>query len=183
MSTPSPFAAMVAFALMAAPSPGAQPPKPLEFEVKAAYLLNFGRFATWRPGAPASQPDGFPVCVIGRDPFGSALDQTVAGETIESRSVFVKRIVEAQEASGCRILFVSGSEESHLLAILPIAEKAGVLTVSDISRFADRGGMIQFVSQDRKVRFQVNAAAVDQAGLTLSSELLRVATVVIRSAP
>lgn len=174
---------MVVFTLMVAPPAGAQSPKPLDFEVKATYLLNFGRFATWPTGMPSSERGRFPVCVIGRDPFGTALDQTVAGETIDGQSVVARRIVKEQEATYCRILFVSGSEEAHLPAILRVTESAGVLTVSDIPRFTDRGGMIQFVSQDRRVRFQVNDAAVQQAGLSLSSQLLRVAISVIRSTP
>jgi hypothetical protein len=183
MNTPSRLAAILVFALIAVRPIGAQPPKPLDFEVKATYLLNFGRFATWPSGAPANGRDGFAVCVIGRDPFGSALDKTVAGESIDGKAVVVRRITDAQAAGDCRILFVSASEEARLPIILPAAAKAAVLTVSDIPRFTDRGGMIEFVPQDRKVRFRVNAASVEQAGLTLSSELLRVATAVIRSAP
>jgi hypothetical protein len=170
--------------LLAAATPlNAQPPKPLDFEVKATYLLNFGRFATWPATSPTVERDDFPVCVIGSDPFGSALDHTVAGESIDGRGVVVKRIAHPEEVAKCRILFVSGSEEAQLSAILPVAEKAGVLTVSDIAVFAARGGMIQFVSQDRKIRFRVNATAAEQAGLTLSSELLRVAVAVVRSTP
>jgi hypothetical protein len=181
MSTPPFLAVAIALALVVVAPATAQSPKPLEFEVKATYLLNFGRFATWRLSQPASQP--FAVCIIGRDPFGSTLDHTVAGETIDGRSVIAKRIASAGDATDCRILFVSGSEEGRLPAILPMAQSAGVLTVSDIPRFTDRGGMIQFVSQDKRVRFQVNETAVERAGLTLSSELLRVATAVTRSTP
>jgi uncharacterized protein DUF4154 len=172
---------MVAWALVAVVPAIAQSPGPLESEVKATYLLNFGRFATWRPNAPASE--SFAICVIGRDPFGSTLDQTVAGETIDGRGVIARRIVNAADARSCRILFVSSSEEARLPTILPIAQNAGVLTVSDLARFSDRGGMIQFVPQDKRVRFQVNETAVEQAGLSLSSELLRVAAAVIRRVP
>lgn len=180
MNPAYPLAAMLVLALVAV-TPAIAQPKPLEFEVKATYLLNFGRFATWPVGLEPAEP--FAVCVIGRDPFGATLDQTVAGETIDGRAVVAKRIASADEAKACRILFVSGSEEARLPAIFPVARVAGVLTVSDIVRFSDRGGMIQFVSQDKRVRFQVNETAVEQAGLSLSSELLRVAIAVTRSAP
>jgi hypothetical protein len=183
MTTSFPFFTMIVVAFLSAVPLRAEPAKPLDVEVKATYLLNFGRFATWPVDTPDPAEQGFPLCVIGRDPFGSVLDHTVTGETIDGRAVVVRRIATAPETNQCRILFVSGSEESRLAAILALAEKAGVLTVSDIPRFTDRGGMIQFVLEDKRVRFRVNAVAVGHARLTLSSELLRVASAVVRSSP
>jgi hypothetical protein len=62
-------------------------------------------------------------------------------------------------------------------------DKSGVLTVSDIPDFTNSGGMIQFVLLENKVRFQVNLTAAETAGLTLSSQLLKVATSVKRESP
>jgi hypothetical protein len=76
---------------------------------------------------------------------------------------------------------VSSSEESQLPSVLQTAGGAGILTVSDLPQFAARGGMIQFVSQGNRIRFEVNLTAVEQANLTLSSELLKVATAVRRT--
>jgi hypothetical protein len=116
--------------------------------------------------------------VIGRDPFGAVLDSTLAGETIDGKSMAVKRIRAAKDAVGCRILFVSASEEPQLSQILEVIGRSGVLTVSDLPGFTARGGMIQFVSQENRVRFEVNLTAAEQANLKLSSELLKVATAV-----
>lgn len=151
---------------------------PRDTDVKAAYLLNFGRFATWPADAASVGALTFNVCVLGRDPFGPALDQTVTGESIDGKGIAIMRVAAGQDVSACRILFVAASEESKLSSILPEADKAGALTVSDAAAFADRGGMIQFVTEGRRIRFRVNAAAVEHAGLSLSSQLLRVATAV-----
>jgi hypothetical protein len=151
--------------------------KPLDYEVKAVYLLNFGRFATWPPGATADR-SMFGVCVLGRDPFGPTLDMAVAGETIDARPVVAKRVGKFQDATGCRILFVGASESHQLKQIFENADRAAMLTVSDLPQFAELGGMIQFVSEGNKVRFAVNVLAAQRAGLTFSSELLRVATTV-----
>jgi hypothetical protein len=159
----------------------AQPPRPLDSEVKATYLFNFGRFTTWPQSATVADGTSFSVCVLGRDPFGPVLDTTMAGETIAGRRVVAKRIAKSTESTGCRILFVSRSEESQLPSILEAAGAAGALTVSDLPQFAARGGMIQFVSQDNRIRFEVNLTAVEQANLLLSSELLKVATAVRRT--
>lgn len=149
-----------------------------EYAVKAAYLYNFGRFVDWPPNASGSQSNEFTICVLGRDPFGSALDETIAGEKINNKSVAARRISKAADASGCRILFISSSEDKRLKETLSTVSPLGVLTVSDMPEFVERGGMVQFVVEANRVRFAINLAAAQQAGLSLSSELLKVATAV-----
>ena len=151
----------------------AQRSSPSEYEVKAAYLYDFGKFVTWP--ANAATGDGFPICVLGEDPFGATFDATIAGENINGKKVVVNRIAKPQEAVSCRILFISASEEKQLKDILSTLDKTSVLTVSDISQFTRRGGMIQFVIDANRVRFEVNVATAQRAGLTLSSQLLKVA--------
>jgi hypothetical protein len=171
--------ALAVFGLATAVTAEAQEQRPLDSAVKAVYLLNFGRFATWPRTADGAVGSAFNVCVLGPDPFGTTLDTTVKGETIEGRHVAVKRIDSLRDQTGCRILFMGSSEGTHVKQMLPALAKEGVLTVSDMPHFTDLGGMIEFVLEGSKVRFRVNVGAVDQAGLVLSSELLRVAASVI----
>jgi YfiR/HmsC-like len=154
----------------------AQQPKASEFQVKAAYLYNFGRFVQWPDERGTDRSESFEICVLGADPFGQALDATLAGGMIGGRSVAAKRITKLQDVDSCRILFISSSEESHLKEDLAALDKTRVLTVSDIPRFSERGGMIGFILDGDRVRFDVNLDSAQGAGLTLSSELLKVAT-------
>jgi hypothetical protein len=160
----------------------AQKSKPQEYEVKATYLYNFARFVEWPATAAAAKSDSFAICVLGQDPFGPAVDAIVAGEIIDAKPVLVKRFLKAQDAVICRVLYISSSEENRLKEVLAALDKSGVLTVSDIPEFSQRGGMIQFVQESNKIRFEVNLASAVAAGLTLSSELLKVA-VTVRSNP
>jgi hypothetical protein len=156
----------------------AQQPKVSEYQVKATYLYNFGRFVQWPLNATAAKGDSFSICVIGQDPFGTALDGILSGETIDGMAVVPKRVVKPQDALNCRVLYISLSEDSRLKELLPALDKAGVLTVSDIPQFSQRGGMIQFVVVGNKIRFEVNLTSAQDAGLTLSSDLLKVAAAV-----
>lgn len=173
-------AGAIVWTLVAAQCLWAQGPKPTDYDVKAAYLYNFGRFVEW-PASVTSNRDSFTLCVLGQDPFGPVLDTTLAGETIGGKGVAAKRISTPQEAASCQILFLSSAEESQLNKVIETLNKEAILTVSDMPQFSQRGGMIQFVLEGKKVRFEVNLAAVQRAGLTLSSELLKVATAVRRS--
>jgi hypothetical protein len=149
----------------------AQEAPPLEYQVKAAFLLNFTKFIEWPPSESA-QGLPFDICVLGDDPFGTVLDQIVEGETLQGRKLTIQRVRRPPPAS-CRVLFVSKAEKDidGLLA----GVEPGVLTVSDRSGFLRDGGMIGFVIENRRVRFDINQAAAVRAGLSLSSKLLSVA--------
>jgi len=176
---------LVAFALSWAlaviPSLHAQKASPTEYEVKAAYLYNFGRFVEWPNKATAPNRSPFTVCVLGQDPFGQALDAILAGESIDGANTAAVRISKPQEAVNCRILFISSSEDRQLKQILVALEGTSVLTVSDLPQFSERGGMVQFVLEGKRVRFEVNLTPVEHAHLALSSQLLKVAASLRRS--
>lgn len=158
----------------------AQKASPTEYQVKAAYLYNFGKFVVW-PEDETGKEGPFEICVLGDDPFGRALDATITGGTISGKNVAAKRITKPQEIDGCRILYISSSETERLGEVLGVLDRSNVLTVSDIPQFSQRGGMIQFVLDGSRVRFEVNLTNAEGAGLNLSSELLKVALKVTKN--
>jgi hypothetical protein len=166
--------------LLAVLSLVAQVSKPTEYQVKATYLYNFGQFVRWPASVAAPLDQRFQVCILGHDPFSSILDATLAGEEIDGQAVVARRISAARDAGLCRILFISSSEEGQLKEILAAIGKAGVLTVSDMPDFTQRGGMIQFTRDGNRIRFAVNLTSAEHAGLMLSSQLLRLAVSVRR---
>lgn len=148
-----------------------------EYEVKAAYLYNFGKFVKW-PAAKAGKNTDFVICVLGNDPFGETLDKMISGQMIDGKSTRVKRVTTAREASRCNIVYIAANERSELPEVVASLDRSSTLTVSDIPDFVDQGGMIEFVLDSGRVRFRINLAAAQQAGLNLSSELLKVASAV-----
>jgi hypothetical protein len=172
-----PVVLLIAGLLACASSLFAQTSKPKEYDVKATYLYNFARFVEW-PASAAPKDSSFAICLLGVDPFGHALDAVLEGESINGKAVAARRIAKPQDAANCRVLFISMSEENRLKEILASLDKASVLTVSDIPQFATRGGMIQFISAENRIRFEVNLSNAGDAGLRLSSELLKVAVAV-----
>ncbi len=91
----------------------------------------------------------------------------------------MRRISSPQQESGCNIVFVSASEEGNLRSILEAAQRYSVLTVSNIRHFTERGGDIGLISQQDRIRFEVNRGSAAKCGLVFSSELLKVAVRVI----
>jgi hypothetical protein len=146
--------------------------------VKAAYLLNFGRFL--RHSNPSAPPrSSFDICILGQDPIGHSIDDIVAHESVNNLPVHIRRLPDVTAAKACAIIFISPKEGDSLREDLAILTGSDALTVGDASDFLDRGGMIQFSLIQNHVRFAVNLNAVNRAHLVLSSELLRVASSVI----
>jgi uncharacterized protein DUF4154 len=174
---------VLTWAVIGSPGMQGQNAKPTEYDVKATYLYNFTRFVEWPVQGLQGGSDSFAICVLGDNPFGPALQTTVAQETIAGKSVVAKQVPTPQDAANCRVLFISSSENKRLKQILTSLGTASVLTVSDLPKFTERGGMVQFVVDGSRIRFEVNSATAERAGLTLSSELLKVAVNVRKTVP
>ena len=159
----------------------AQPHKPTEYDVKAAYLLNFGKFVRQSNGQ--SPRASFDICLLGHDSMGQTIDQLAANQNIDNLPAHVRRLTDVTQARGCAIIYFSPSENDRLREDLAILRSSDALTVSDSSDALDRGCMIQFLLIDKHVRFTVNLNAVNHAHLVLSSELLRVASSVTGKPP
>jgi hypothetical protein len=147
-------------------------------QVQAAYLYNFGKFVKWPAVALANQSGAFTICVLDQDPFGATLQSTLAGESVGGKPVTVKRLAKAQDAAACHILFIGSAQQRDLREILAALDDAAVLTVSDMPDFSKRGGMIQFVLEGDRIRFEINLEGAQKSHLVFPSELLKVATAV-----
>ena len=156
----------------------AQAARPLDYQVKAQYLPNLGRYVEWTTRAKPGPEEPFEICILGQDPFGSALEAALQGENINGAPLAAKRLTRVQDATTCRVLYISNSEQGKLDSIMGTLGTSSVLTVSDIPDFVRRGGMIQFVLEGSYVRFEVNLSAAERAGLKLSSQLLKLARAV-----
>jgi hypothetical protein len=149
-----------------------------EYQVKSVFLFNFTQFVEWPANVFARANTPLVIGVLGEDPFGAYLDETVRGETANGRPLIVARYRRVQEVGDCQVLFISRSETDRLEQILASLVGKPVLTVSDVEGFARRGGMIDLATVVGKTQLRINLQAAKEAQLTLSSKLLRPAKIV-----
>ena len=149
-----------------------------QYQVKAAFLYNFAKFVEWPPQSFNRPDDPISICIVGQNPFGRMLEDTVNGKTLEGRGFTIRDISDLPQAGSCQILFVSSSERKHVQAILDSIKTPGVLTVGEMEDFAVNGGVINFKLEGGKVRFEVNLAAAAKEGLQIRSNLLSLAEIV-----
>jgi hypothetical protein len=154
-----------------------------EYELKAAFLYNFAKFVEWPGQSFRSDKDPLRICVLGQDPFGNSLRDTVSGKSIAGRSFAVTDIGDAAEAPGCQILFISSSERKRFKAILAGHRMAGVLTVGESEGFCALGGVVNFKLEGGRVSFEINVDAAAQANVRVSARVLSLARIVKAGAP
>ncbi len=159
---------------------GAQTPAApsAEYQVKAVFLFNFAQFVDWPAKAFAGDKAPLVIGVLGTDPFGAYLDGLVQGEKIGEHPIVVRRFAEGDKLAECHILFLSAALAGHMDRVIAPLKARGILTVGDTDNFSRAGGMIRFITEKGKIRLRIDVAAAQDAGLTISSKLLRSATIV-----
>ena len=151
---------------------------PTEYQVKAVFVYNFAHFVEWPPQAFASADAPFVIGILGGDPFGAHLDEAVHGEQIGQHPLMVRRLRSIGEIDDCQILYIDRAASAQLPQVLAALEHRGTLTVSDLDGAAEHGVMIQFATENNRIRLRINVESARAAGLTISSKLLRPAEIV-----
>ena len=148
-----------------------------EYRVKTAFLYNFSRFVTWPRATLQDRPE-FTLCITGSDPFGPQLDN-LTGKAVHDKTLVVRRLSSLAMVDDCQLVYIG--ENSELTETLLLLGGQPILTVSDAAGFIEEGGIIQFMLIQNKVRFRINVAAANAAGLNISSKLLSLAVSVTGS--
>ena len=146
-----------------------------EYALKAAYIYNFVQFVEWPDAAFADAKAPVVITVLGDNPFGTALEQATRGKTVRGRDIAVRYAPDAAAARGSHVLFVAAPFAAQSAATLKAAGGPSVLTVSDAEGFCAAGGCIRFFAEDNRIRFEINPAAANRAGVKLQAKLLQLA--------
>ena len=170
---------MLASLLSLGTARGDEPPL-TESKLKAAYLFNFAKFVEWPPEAFADANSPITIGILGENPFGSDLESIIRDKVINNRTIVIKLMRSVTEATNCQVLFISASVKNKIPEMISGLGQASILTVGDTDRFVETGGMINFVKEGSKIRFEINEAAAKRAGLKISSKLLSLASRTIK---
>jgi hypothetical protein len=150
-----------------------------EYRVKAAFLFHFAQLVDWPPEAQTGTDNSLILCTLGEDPFQGALEGTIAGKAVGNRVMRIRHLGEPQNLQACQILFLGKAQSKRIPLLVTNLHNAPVLTVGETAGFLDAGGMIDFLLEDNKLRFEVNLKAAESADLKIGSRLLVLAQRVV----
>lgn len=158
-----------------------------EYSIKAGYILLFTRYVEWPRTAFTSADAPIVICVLGTDPFGSVLDQTMAGQQSQRRPLSIRRIAEPREARGCHVLFIGSPALEQTKQWLDALANQPVLTIAEDPNALEHGATLCFVREleggQARIRFEASLPSMQRAGLSASSQMLVAARKVHRDSP
>jgi hypothetical protein len=157
----------------------AQTPVATEYRLKAVFLYNFTQFVEWPDNSFSSDNAPMIIGILGTDPFGSYLEETVAGEKINGHPLRVQHYNTVEEIGVCQILFINVADKTKREQIIAKLKGRNILTVSDAPDFLFQGGMIRFFTNLDKIKLQVNLEETKTANLVISSKLLRLVEIFV----
>jgi hypothetical protein len=166
---------VAALVLSAAPATAAAPTVE---DMKAAMLFNIAKFVDWPSGSFSSDRGQVTFAVLGEDALAGAVAATLSTKSINGRPVFVRCVRRVEDATDCQILFISASEEKRVPEVLQSMRGRAVLTVADVNGFAAMGGMVDFIQDNDRIRFEINLGSAERAQLKISSKVLAIARIV-----
>jgi hypothetical protein len=156
----------------------AEEPQPSEYQVKAAFLVNFPKYVDWPTNTFAGMNSPIVIAVLGESRVVEEIQKVIAGRTVNGRQIVLKRLASGAEPGACQILFISSAEQQLSPNLLVRLKDAGILTVGESDNFLEGGGIINLVRRDQKIALEVNLTAAATARINISSKLLGVASVV-----
>lgn len=156
----------------------AQKPGSREYQLKAVFLFNFTQFVDWPPSSFGSDNSPLVIGVIGENPFGNFLEQTVSGENKDGHPVVVQYYQDEEDASSCHILFINTKEPEKCREVIAAIKGKNILTVSDVADFTNQGGIVRFFTSNNKIKLQINLSACKATDIVPSSKLLRLAEII-----
>jgi hypothetical protein len=170
----------VAAWMMVAGTPPARAEVFDQYQVKAVFLFNLTNFITWPDNSDPNPPTTFTIGILGPDPFGEALEKAVKGEKKYGRAITIRQFANLDELNqqACDLLFINGELSTLWPQIRSIVKERGILTVSDVKGFCDRGGMVNLLASARKISIEINRVAAKRNGFEISAKLLKVARIV-----
>ncbi len=148
-----------------------------EYSLKAAYLYNLARMVEWPSEVFISTPLNIIMCFYGQDSFGESLD-SIAKKSVHERNILIKKEISLEEVKQCHLLFINPSERNKISAILSRLSNLPILTVGDVDEFTQKGGIVNLLKDQDRIRIEINLQKANQVGLKISSRLLAVAKIV-----
>jgi hypothetical protein len=158
--------------------PPVQAAAPTEDQVKAVFVFKLSHFVAWPPQSFTTPTEPFVIGVLGGEAIATQLEEAVRDEKVDAHPLVVRRLRPGEEITDCRILYIDRSLGGQLEQVLAQVRQRHTLTVSDLDGAARRGVIIELANENNRIKFVINAVTADDAGLTISSNLLRLARVI-----
>lgn len=149
-----------------------------EYEVKAVFLVNFGKFVQW-PEYKSKRDSIFVLGIYGSNPFSDIFkNPSFQKVKINDRRYIVKQYNDIARIN-CDMLFITDIDKYDMIQIINHTKDKTILTIGDnLDEFCEKGGMINFTEKGNRYRFEINNDAALYSKIKISSKLLNLAKII-----
>ncbi|RDH85649.1 MAG: hypothetical protein DIZ80_01585 [endosymbiont of Galathealinum brachiosum] len=150
----------------------------LETQIRGLMLGQIPSFIYWPDisNHPETKTH-FDLCILGKHPFGTLLDEIYSTKLIKTKPVHLHYINKINETNSCHLLFISASHKNELTNIIAVAQEHSILTVSETRGFSDHGVIVNFYNAKQKTRLAINHNSAKNSGFKISSRLLSISKI------
>lgn len=148
-----------------------------EHKIKAGLVYNLLKYTAWPKESLPQKSGKLQICLFGEDPFDGYLSP-LKGRTAQQAPISITHITTVDETKTCSVVIIHRDQEKNLTELLQFLKHKNVLTISDITHFAERGGMVEMAKEDAKINLYINKEAVNHAGLNIQDPMLKLAKIV-----
>ena len=145
--------------------------------LKTVFIYNFAKFTRWPDNQSKTMQNALSLCYIGDDNLTYNL-QKLAGRVLRGKPIKAVKVIDELKLSNCHVLYLAKSTQNRIPSILQSIKAKPILTISEIERFSQNGGMIELTQDRDKLRFIINLNATRPSGLKLSARLLDLAIII-----
>lgn len=147
----------------------------IDYSFHAKYIYHFTKYIDW----PAPKKSGdFVIALVGQSPANKAIKDFFAGKKVGTQNVVVKELAASADFAGANIIYLSTSSVSQLSTLAGKAQSAKALLVCEKAGTARKGADISFFIEEEKLKFEIHKSVIENKGLKIAGDLLRLAVVI-----
>lgn len=146
-----------------------------ENQAKAAFVYNVIRYVTW----PPPNSDTVLIGIFGKGSISSEW-QNLSGKVINGKKLKIFKSNDLDEMLDCQIVVLEETSPQKLSRTLRLLSNYPILSIGDSPAFISLGGKLNISLINNRISFSVNLAQARAVGLDISSNLLKLASEVIK---
>jgi hypothetical protein len=148
------------------------------YKLKSAFIYNFAKYTTWPKSSFSQKTSPLVVGIYGKDPFGKMIDDVLKGKRIGDHPIVVERFTKVKDLESAHILFLGDLNKQAFAEAIATCKKKPILLLGESPGFAKASGIAGFYLEKSKVRFEIHSGRSKACGLTISSQVLKLARIV-----
>lgn len=146
-----------------------------QYRFMSAYIYQFAKNVEW-PAVQTSQE--ITIGILGDERLTKEWQTTLGNKQIGGRRFALRTLKATDDLTSYNILFIpltSGHDAAALQVILEMMQDSPTLLITEKDGLFHAHSIISFIEMDGILKFELNKAAAQRAGLKISDELLHAA--------